>query len=96
MQERYTYSTQRRQALMLYVDPGFTPPDSITLENDDGLPVDFIRISDLSLECDEIRPQLDTKGKPYGGGPCRSYDCHRAQLGKCQCGRHPQPTYKRA
>lgn len=79
MDDRFTYSSSAAVRATVYVAPEFEPPASLFFEKD-GKQVEFVRLSDRSLEC------FDTAGVD---GHCRSFDCHRSELGKCQCGRHP-------
>lgn len=79
MDTGYTYGDPEGARCALYIAPDLTPPDHITVTRDDGRAVIYTRISDLELDCGE------TAGV---GGACRSFECHRARLGYCQCGRH--------
>ena len=92
MQDRFTYSTQQRNALVIYADKGFDPPDAITATHD-GRPVEFIRLSDMSLVCERADSRVNARGETVAvTGECGSFDCHRRQLGDCQCGRHVSPV----
>jgi hypothetical protein len=92
MDERFTYSSRDRVHLMVYVAPGYEPPDTLTLTRD-GAPVEFLRLSDRSLECGRVATRINAQGEEVPvPGECTAYDCHRAVLGECQCGRHPSPV----
>ncbi|MFD5864389.1 hypothetical protein ACFWGP_05525 [Agromyces sp. NPDC127015] len=67
----------------LYAEPGYEPPESFTLTRD-GREVEFVRLSDRTLECNKAE------------GGCGSYDCHRLTLGKCRCSGHKNPRPQRA
>lgn len=95
MQDRFTYSTQRRNSLMLYVDPGFEAPRSIMMVDAEGREHEFILLDASSLECHAITEYDKKTGKARAGKECGNFDCHRAQYGRCQCGRHPNPTFTR-
>lgn len=75
----YTYGSAEGVRLCVYVPRGFTPPARVTAEHGDRF-VDFVRVSDQSFDCGYARGVK---------GVCKSYECHRSLLGKCQCGRHP-------
>ena len=93
MDDRFTYSTQDRVGLMVYVAPGYDPPDLLTLTGPDGKPVEFMRLSDMSLECGSVRSRTGPRGESIlVTGECNSYDCHRRVLGECQCKRHESPV----
>jgi hypothetical protein len=79
MDERYTFSSSRGVTATVYVAAGHDAPDSLFFTTE-GKRIEFVRLSDRSLECP------DAAGI---SNHCTSHDCHRAQLGKCQCGRHP-------
>jgi hypothetical protein len=74
----YTYASNKGVRLSLYVVGGFEPPESLVLDRGSE-PVEFFRISDRSLECGKVANVT---------GSCTNDQCHRAVLGKCQCGRH--------
>lgn len=95
MQDRFTYSTQRRNQLMLYVDEGFEVPRSIFLEDSTGAEVEFILLDASSLVCDAVIETDPKSGKQKMGKPCGNFDCHRREFGRCQCGRHPAPKFSR-
>jgi hypothetical protein len=79
MDEGYTYGSPDGDRIALYVPIGYDPPLSIAITDGAG-PVVFDLISERSLTCDN----------PIGAkGGCGSFECHRAVLGQCQCGRHP-------
>ena len=80
MDTSYTYSSRDLIRVVVYAPPGLTPPASIPMATDDGKTINVLRISDLSLECDQ----------------CKSRDCHRRELHKCQCGRHTAPRFQKA
>jgi hypothetical protein len=92
MQDRYTYSTQHRVPLIVYIEAGYEPPDSINGTHD-GKPVEFIRLSDASLVCERVDSRINAQGVVVPvPGECGEYDCHRKEPGKCQCGRHASPV----
>jgi hypothetical protein len=74
----HTYASAEGVRLCLYVVAEVAPPETLELERD-GKPITFDRVSEGSLHCGHV---LGIKGN------CTSYECHRAELGKCQCGRH--------
>ncbi len=39
----------------------------------------FVLLDDRVLDCGDVGD---------GNGACKSWDCHRISLGRCQCGRH--------
>lgn len=75
----FTYGTARRQRASFYVPKGTVPPEKIQVTID-GDPVEFVLLSDRSLEC----------VKELGG--CGKVDCHRLELGHCHCGHHEFPV----
>jgi hypothetical protein len=92
MQDRYTYSTQQRVPLIVYVETGYEPPDTITATHD-GKQVEFIRLSDASLVCEKVETRINSQGVIVPvPGECGTFDCHRKEPGNCQCGRHPSPV----
>jgi len=92
MQDRFTYSTQHRVPLILYVQEGFEPPDNITATQD-GKQVEFIRLSDASLVCERVETRINAQGAIVPvPGEFGSFDCHRKEPGNCQCGRHQAPV----
>lgn len=92
MQDRFTYSTQHRVPLIVYVEEGVEPPDSITATQG-GKQVEFIRLSDASLVCERVDTRVNAQGVIVPvPGECGSFDCHRKQPGECQCGRHVAPV----
>ncbi|POH69380.1 hypothetical protein C3B59_05685 [Cryobacterium zongtaii] len=80
MDTSYTYSSRDLIRVTVYAPADLTPPASMPMTRDDGTTVNVLRISDLSLECDQ----------------CKSRDCHRRELHKCQCGRHVAPRFAKA
>lgn len=68
----------------LYAEKGYSPPEAFTLTHETRGTVEFVRLSDRSLDCN----------KSEGG--CGSGDCHRRILGECRCGRHINPRPARA
>lgn len=79
MDTGYTYGSPTGERGSIYLPPAFTPPDEITVVREDGATETWARVSDRELDCGEV----------YGvKGRCSSYECHRARLGFCQCGRH--------
>lgn len=92
MDTAFTYSTADRVRMTIYVAPGYEPPATILLEHD-GQPVEFMRLSDMSLVCERVAFRIDAQGNEVPvPGDCNSFDCHRAVLGQCQCGRHSAPV----
>jgi hypothetical protein len=92
MDDRYSYSTASRVHLAIYVAEGYDPPATIMLEHD-GQPVEFMRLSDMSLVCEKVAFRIDSQGNEVPvHSECGSYDCHRLVLGQCKCGRHPAPV----
>lgn len=79
MDTGYTYAAKGTlERLSLYAPPEFEPPLSVTVTRH-GVPVVFVRLSDLELTC----------GAVHGiNGRCGSAECHRRVIGECQCGRH--------
>lgn len=94
MDRSFTYGTRDREHLMIYVEPGFDPPDILMVTRTaDSKSVEFIRLSDMSLECETVRGRIDHQGKSVViNGECTNGDCHRRVLGECQCGRHTAPV----
>jgi hypothetical protein len=85
----YTFATATTDRIMVYAPPGYEPPDTIVM-SEFGVPVTAHRLSDRSLECRDAPTYVDRHGniKPCPGH-CTDENCHRRELGKCQCGRHP-------
>ncbi len=87
MQTGYTYAVKRSDGrtiqASIYADPEFEPADSLELTMN-GRPVVFLRLSDRPLSCGR------GPGDKPGSKGCTSFECHRAELGKCACGRHPE------
>ncbi len=82
MHTGYTYGDGTGATVALYAPPTLLVPEQLVLgdrETREG--VTFYRLSDRDLTCD---PVAGVKGK------CGSFECHRRELGKCQCGRHPE------
>jgi len=78
MDQGHTYSSKGLVQANVYAPEGFTPPPTFTLDWD-GKPITFFRLSDETLTC----------GTVYGiKGACTNFECHRRELGECQCGRH--------
>lgn len=78
----YTFGESTGAIIALYVPAEFLVPEQIVLgDRETRDAVTFYRLSDRYLTCD-----------PVGGvkGKCGSFECHRRELGKCQCGRHPE------
>ena len=74
----HTYGIPSGQRVMLYAEPAFTAPETLTLEQD-GKAVTFSRLAPESLYCGDV----------VGiAGSCANPDCHRSPLGVCRCGRH--------
>jgi hypothetical protein len=81
MDTGYTYSESSGATIALYVPPEFLVPERIVLgDKETRDAVTFYRLSDRDLTCDPV---------PGVKGKCGSFECHRRELGKCQCGRHP-------
>lgn len=92
MDDRFTYSSGERVTLTVYVAPGYQPPDILALDKQ-GEDVVFYRLSDMSLECRPVQTMTNSHGVLVPlAGECGSFDCHRRELGKCQCGRHEAPV----
>lgn len=82
MDTAYTYGESTGAQVALYVPPAFQVPEQLVLgDRATGDAVTFYRLSDRDLACDPVH---GVKGK------CASFECHRRELGKCQCGRHPE------
>lgn len=79
MQTGHTYCSQTWQKVDIYVPENFGPPDEITLVDPEGEDMLFFRLSDRALECDDVIGVT---------GHCDNYECHRRELGQCDCGRH--------
>lgn len=75
MDKGYTYGANDGSRMAIYAPPEFAPPETLELTRADR-PVRFFRLSDRELECFKSE-----KG-------CGSFECHRRELGKCQCGAH--------
>lgn len=90
MDSRETYGHAGLGMLIaLYFPPELDPPQTILMRpaatSDE---VEFVRLAASSLHCDPV---------PGITGQCGSYECHRRQLGACQCGSHkPAPRPVRA
>lgn len=82
----HAYSTLSRVRAVIYAEPQFEVPPTLTLKLD-GMPVEFFLLADRSLRCGAVDGV---------SGSCESWDCHRIDLGKCQCGRHPSVSLSRA
>lgn len=82
MDTHYTYASLRGGLIAhIYAPPELDAPETLELPSahPGRKPVTFIRVSDRPLVC----------GAVYGvKGSCTSAECHRRELGKCQCGRH--------
>lgn len=90
MDTRATYGSARLGLLIqLFFPPELDPPETITMRPAaTATDVDFVRLADNSLHCYPV---------PGVKGECGSYECHRAKLGDCKCGRHePAPRPVRA
>jgi hypothetical protein len=90
MDTRVTYGhAATRTLISLYFPPELDAPETIEMRNAATADVvEFVRLSDRSLEC------LDTAVRGHCPSP---YECHRRELGVCQCGRHdPAPRPVRA
>lgn len=72
----YTYGGPNSLRIMIYAPPELEPPEEIEMTAGQQR-MQFVRLSDRSLAC----------YKADGG--CGSYDCHRHELGICECGAHP-------
>lgn len=78
----YTYGESTGVRIALYAPPAFQVPEQVVLgDRETGDAVTFYRLSDRDLTCGVVH---GVKGK------CMSFECHRRELGKCQCGRHPE------
>jgi len=78
MDQGHTYGTANGLRANIYCPPEFEVPNELTLTRD-GAHVVLSLLSVASLECRDV---IGVKGH------CGSFDCHRAELGNCQCGRH--------
>lgn len=75
----HTYGVPgKSRTLTLYAPRAVKPPQSL-LVTIDGRPEQVVLIDPRSLEC------RDVHGVP---GHCTDHDCHRRELGQCQCKRH--------
>lgn len=75
----HTYGVPgKSRTLTLYAPGGVRPPQQLQVTID-GAVETVVLIDARSLECRDIR------GVP---GHCTDRDCHRRQLGHCQCKRH--------
>lgn len=80
MDTGHTYASNGLSQIAIYAPDGFTAPPKLTLEWD-GEPVVFFLLADAALSCGQVHGVT---------GKCSSYECHRTELGKCVCGRHPE------
>jgi hypothetical protein len=86
------YASRHRHQVCIYLPEGSTAPLTFEVEHVDlGEPVPFYLLRAESLDCRETFVD-DVKGRPVSAGRCKTYDCHRRELGKCQCGRHDEPV----
>jgi hypothetical protein len=82
MDTSYTFAESSGAQIAVYAPPAFQVPEHIVLgDRETGDAVTFYRLSDRPLTCDPV---------PGVKGRCGSFECHRRELGKCQCGRHPE------
>lgn len=82
----HTYVSLARVRVMVYAEPQFQVPATITLTTD-GMPVEFFLLAERPLHC----------GRVDGiAGSCEDRDCHRMTPGKCLCGRHDAVTITKA
>lgn len=81
MDTGHTYVAPSGLRASLYASPSLEVPDTLTLRTQAGDVVRFDRASDRELTCEPVH------GTP---GQCGAHECHRKQVGKCQCGRHPE------
>lgn len=80
MDKPHTYGTRDGLRIMLYALPGIIPPAEIVVTyTEGGHETVFTRLADSTLVCHSVAGVK---------GACESFECHRAELGKCQCGRH--------
>jgi len=82
MHTGYTYALGDDQTVSLYLPPDIVPPPSIPVLRL-GVVEQALRVSDRDLTCE------NAAGDKHGARGCTNADCHRRELGKCQCGRHP-------
>ncbi|OOB90314.1 hypothetical protein [Rathayibacter sp. VKM Ac-2630] len=82
MHTGFTYALPDDQTVSLYLPPGIVPPSYIPVQRL-GQVEQALRISDRDLTCE------NAAGDKHGARGCTDTDCHRRELGKCQCGRHP-------
>lgn len=86
MDERFTYLLMRDQKpledirVTVWAPAGVAPARTL-LMTFEGLPADAVLLDPRALTCS---PVAGVKGE------CGSAECHRRELGVCQCGRHPQ------
>ncbi len=82
MDERFTYVTPDKTRVTVWAPPGVVPdaklPFSIGKRK-----ILAVRLDSRSLDCERVNGVT---------GECGSAECHRRELGKCQCGRHPAGT----
>ncbi|PPH51223.1 hypothetical protein [Rathayibacter sp. AY1E1] len=81
MHTGYTYALPDDQTVSLYLPEGITPPPAIPVMRL-GQVEQAVRLSDRDLSCE------NAPGDRMGARGCTNADCHRRELGKCQCGRH--------
>lgn len=74
----HTYVTLSRVRAMVYAEPKYQVPASITLTLE-GKPVEFFLLADGPLHCGRVEGV---------SGSCENRDCHRVVPGECRCGRH--------
>lgn len=86
MDERFTYLlTRDGKALKdirvtVWAPAGVTPAASLPFTFE-AAPAEAVLVDPRSLTCGSA---------PGVNGQCDSAECHRRELGACQCGRHPQ------
>lgn len=83
----YTYGGPHWERAAIYLPPGLQPPEDIEVTDaESGRRDTYVRLSDRTLACEKVLLRMEGKRAVYSG--CGNYECHRTQIGTCQCGSH--------